>query len=321
MTKKCRECGLKEAVVYQPHTGRKLCRECFLKDIRNRVRKHVLRNNLFNEKDDLLLALSGGKDSYVLLDILTHMHSTEKIIGITVIEGIPGYPREKYAKKIWGVAREKGIKVHVTSFKEYVGYSLNELVRMARKKELNTSPCTICGGIRRRIINTYAREIGAKRTLTGHTLDDEIQTFIMNILRGDPARLIRQYSMPPILSEKFVQRVKPLRVIYEWEVAMYSYLTGYKFQDKQCTFIEENPSLRARIRKRLYLLEGEKPGTMMNILKMMDKILETKIIETKKLPSLPTCRYCGEPTSYGRSICKVCEILLKIGVEPKYKLK
>jgi uncharacterized protein (TIGR00269 family) len=154
--------------------------------------------------------------------------------------------------------------------------------------------------------------------LTGHTLDDEVQTMVMNFLRGDPVRMLRQHPRAPMLSRMFVHRVKPLRVIYEWEVAMYAYLKGYKFQERSCPYISFQPTLRARVRRWLYRLEGEKPGTMLSMLEKLDNELEKRLAEIERLPELPRCIYCGEPTSYGRSICKVCEMLMEIGIKPSY---
>ncbi len=316
----CDACGRRKAAVYQPHTRRKLCRECFIRDVVSRVEEYLKKWRLLNEDDKILLSLSGGKDSYVLLDVLSQIHNPQKIQGVIVDEGIEGYSRIEEARQLTVYARKKGVNIRFLSFKEYVGYTLPELVRLSRKKGLAITPCTICGGIRRRIVNSYARKIGADKTMTGHTLDDEVQTAIMNFLRGDPPRMIRQHPNAPTLSGLFVKRVKPLRLIYEWEVALYAYFKGFRFQEKECPMITETPTLRARIRRWLYKLEGEKPGTMLNIITLLDSLVEKRLKEYRELPSLPTCRICGEPTSYGREICKVCELLLKMGVEPRYTI-
>ncbi len=315
---KCDSCGRKEAIVYQPHTGKRLCKHCFINDIKQRVRMEVEKNKLFSSNDTLLLALSGGKDSFVLLDIMPHIHPPSKLIGLSIIEGIPNYNRKEDVTKMIKYARDRGVDIIITSFKEFIGYGLGEIVLKARKNGVLVSPCTFCGGLRRRIINVYAREVGATKTVTAHNLDDEVQTLFMNFLRGDPERLIRQHPRAPRLSEKFVHKVKPLRSIYEWEATMYAYLLGFRFQETECMFITQQPTLRARIRRWLYQLERSHPGTMLRLLKLFDELVEQHTMQAWNLPSLPHCKYCGEPTSFGRDVCKLCELLLKSGIKPSY---
>jgi len=314
---KCDRCGVNEAVYYQHHTGLKLCSKCLVEDIRNRIRKEIERFQMIKEGDTVLLALSGGKDSFVLLDSLSSIVSPSRLIAFSVVEGIPGYNREEYIERLKHYARERGVEIVVSSLKEIFGYSLSEVVSMARErsetKEL--SPCTFCGAMRRRAINLAARELGATKTATAHNLDDEVQTIFMNILRGDPERLIRQHPLAPRLSDLLVQRIKPMRKIYEREAAAYSYVLGYRFQETECPYIIHQPTLRARIRHWLYMLEKEIPGSMLSILETFDSLVLKKL-ESSKFEKLPTCKLCGEPTSIGRDICKLCELMGKLGIEP-----
>jgi uncharacterized protein (TIGR00269 family) len=310
----CDSCREREAVVYQPHTGRRLCKQCFLKDILGRVEDEIRRYGMIKPGEKVLLALSGGKDSFVLLDTLSQIHDPSRLIGLSIVEGVEGYNRAEDIEKLRRYASERGVDIIITSFKEFVGYSLDEIVARAWSRGLKVSPCTFCGALRRRIINTYARQLGADKTATAHTLDDEAQTAIMNILRGDPDRLVRQHPLAPSLSEKFVQRVKPLRRIYEWETTMYAYLKGFRFQETECRYIYLRPTLRARLRERLMAVERIMPGSLLNILDTVDRIVEANLEAYRNLPPLPLCERCGEPTSHGRRLCKTCELLEKIGI-------
>uniref|UniRef100_A0A7J3ZK00 TIGR00269 family protein n=1 Tax=Fervidicoccus fontis TaxID=683846 RepID=A0A7J3ZK00_9CREN len=312
---KCSACGVKEAVVSQPHTGRALCDTCFLFDIKERVRETARRFNMIGESDRVMLAVSGGKDSFVLLDVLSELLPAERVFALSIIEGIPGYNRLEDIEKLRRYAKERGVDLIVTSIKEFTGMSLAEIVRVARERGIGVSACTFCGGLRRKIINTCARMLGATKTATAHNLDDEVQTAILNLLRGDIGRLLRQHPNAPRLSEKFVQRIKPLRYVYEWEATMYSYLKGFRFQETECMYIVESPTLRARVRKWLYMLERESPGTMLRVLKAVDKLAERLLELHGRLPRLPQCSVCGEPTSYRRQYCKVCELLMAVGAK------
>lgn len=145
----------------------------------------------------------------------------------------------------------------------------------------------------------------------------------MNILRGDIARLIQVHPKGPKLSKHFVRKVKPLRKIYEWETAVYAYIYKFEFQETECPYISSRPSLRAKLRDYLYRLERIKPGSLYNILTLIDELFEPYLpyLISKYNEELPKCIKCGEPTAYGRKICKFCELVDKIGLEVKLGLK
>jgi uncharacterized protein (TIGR00269 family) len=298
----------------QKHTGRILCKECFIKDIIDRIRNEVKRHSMFNDKHRLLLAISGGKDSFVLLDAITQFHDINRIGVVTIIEGIPGYNRREDVEWVIEKTKELGIDLILTTIKDHIGYTLEELVNITLEKGKKISPCTYCGILRRRIINKYAREHGFDRVLTAHNLDDEAQTALINVLRGDLARLAQTHPSGLTLSKLFVKKVKPLRKIYEWETATYAYIKGFKFQMTDCPYIRYLPTLRARIRKLLYDIENEKPGTMIRFMNMMDEFIKNLIPTFIGFPELPRCEKCGEATAFGRKYCKLCELLTDIGI-------
>ncbi len=308
-------------MVYQAHTGRRLCRECFLRDVEERVRREVERWRLFTPRDRLMLALSGGKDSFVLLDVMARIHDPSRLMVVSIIEGIPGYNRREDVEKVVRYARERGVDtVVVTSIREYTGLDLSEIVSMAWRRGVRESPCTYDGLLRRRIINFYARVYGADKTVTAHNLDDEAQTAVVNMLRGDWVGLLRLHPRAPPASRRLLPRVKPLRKVYEWETAAYAMLSGFRFQETECMYLELAPTLRARVRHALYRLEHSRPGSLLRLLETLDWLLEGPAagLEVEELPS---CERCGEPTSHARRVCKLCELLERAGVvSPSYTL-
>ncbi len=305
---KCSVCGIRDAVVFQQHSGKALCKQCFIEDVTARTITEIKRWKMFSPKDRLLLGLSGGKDSYVLLDILARIHPVSRILAVSIIEGIPRYNREEDIRRLKVVAREYGVDVIVTSIKEYTGHSLAELVMRVWRKGKRISPCTYCGISRRRILNFYARMYGADKTVTAHNLDDEVQTAVVNLLRGDRIGLLRLHPAASPASKLIVPRVKPLRKIYEWESATYAYMKKFPLQETECMFIRYAPTLRARVRDMLYVIESRRPGTLLRILELLDEVLEE---EARNLSpeTLTRCKKCGEPTSPSRHLCKLCEIL------------
>jgi tRNA(Ile)-lysidine synthase TilS/MesJ len=103
----CDVCKVREAEVFQPHTGRRLCKECFINDVRERVRQEAERQGLFKARK-VLLAVSGGKDSYVLADALAEVLKGVKLIAYNITEGISGYNREDHDVRLLQGLRVSG---------------------------------------------------------------------------------------------------------------------------------------------------------------------------------------------------------------------
>jgi len=312
---KCSACGAAHATIFQRHTGRVLCWNCFVDDLVQRIKRELELHNLIDPGDRILLAVSGGKDSIALMELLTHVVSPSKLHAVTIVEGVPGYYRQSEIALCKKVARSLGIDYTVLTLKEVIGFSIEELIQRYRQKlETGTvekiSPCTICGVARRRAINIYAREHGFTKVATAHTLDDEVHTYIANFLRGDLMRLAQSHPKSAVHSSKIIKRIKPLRKVYDYEIAIYAFKKGYPLQQQECPLITSIPSLRSRIRDRVIELEWLYPGTFMRLVEWIDKAIEPLVEKLNRSQiELPYCEICGEPTSPGRRICRFCEIL------------
>jgi uncharacterized protein (TIGR00269 family) len=296
----------------RPYSGEKLCGRCFCKSIENKVRATISRYEMFQHNDRIMVAVSGGKDSITLLHILSRIEKAfpeATLCAVTVDEGIRGYRDEalKFAVKNCG---KLGVKHIVTSFKEMYGYKLDELVSMIEEKgEKELTPCSYCGVLRRRALNTAAREAGVHKLATGHNLDDETQTMILNILHGDALRITRVKPVLAVVHPKLIQRVKPFCMVPEREIAFYAYLKKIEFQGIPCPYA--GTALRNDIRTMLNRVEKKHAGTKFTIFKSMERIrpaLEATAEEAK----LQDCKRCGEPTV--GELCKPCQMLEKLSV-------
>ena len=107
------------------------------------------------------------------------------MVAVTVDEGIAGY-RDDTIKAARAIALKLGIEQEIVSFREMYGYDLDEMV--VGKK---VAPCTYCGVFRKNALNRAAKRLGASKVATGHNLDDEAQSVMMNYLKGDMERLMR----------------------------------------------------------------------------------------------------------------------------------
>jgi len=305
----CALCERKDAVFMRPYSGERLCRRCFLRSIEDKVRTTISRYEMLKPKDKTMVAVSGGKDSVTLLHILAKIERAfpeVELSVITVDEGIKGY-RNEALRVATKNCQELGIKQVVVSFKKMYGYKLDEIVDMAKGKEL--APCSYCGVLRRRALNIAAREAGADKLATAHSLDDEVQTMILNILHGDAPRIARVKPTLEVVHPGLVPRVKPLCQVPEREVALYAYLKEIEFQNIPCPYA--GTALRSDVRIMLNRIEEKHPGTKFTIFRSIERIrpvLENLAQETE----IRECKLCGEPTA--EEICKPCEMLQELSI-------
>jgi uncharacterized protein (TIGR00269 family) len=312
MAAKC-GCG-REGFYRRPHSGEILCKRCLVRSVERTALKTVHREGLFFQQDRIMIALSGGKDSVALAHMLSRMerrHPTD-LIAVTVDEGLKGYREEGLAISR-RVCEELGLEHKVVTFKDFYGHTLEEIYGLAEKKGTGLQGCTFCGILRRRLLNETAINIGATKVATGHNLDDEAQTAIINVLRGDVSRLARLGAKPVKPRVGFVPRVKPLRYIPEREIAIYVYAKGYPLYERECPFVRD--SLRDEVRDILNGVEARHPGTKFSVVRGVDRLSETLKVDVER-SEIGSCSRCGSPT--GREVCRTCEVLGMLGLDGNY---
>ena len=302
----CSLCKRREAIYLRPYSGEALCKRCFLESVEEKVRAAISTYKMFRYDDRIGVALSGGKDSLVLLNILARIEEKfpkSELIAISVDEGIRNY-RLEALKIARDACRELGIPHIITSFKELYGLTLDEIATIVREEGLKLTPCSYCGVLRRRALNLTARKEGVTKLALAHNLDDEIQTAMLNIIHGDIQRLLRSSPVSKLVHQKFVQRVKPLCLVPERETTLYAYLKGMNFQSSPCPY--SSLALRNDLRNALNRWEEKHPGIKYTIFHSIQKIV--KIVDVSLSPiELRECESCGEPTPH--KLCNVCTML------------
>ena len=308
----CTLCGRNDAVFGRSYSGENLCGRCFCKTVEDRVRRTISKYEMLGPKDRIMVAVSGGKDSVTLLHILAKIEKAFPDVVLcagTVDEGIRDY-RDEALRIAEGNCRKLGVEHLVTSFKELFGYELDEIVELTRKRgETGLTPCSYCGVLRRKALNTMAREAGVDKLVIAHSLDDETQTMLLNVVHGDPMRIARSKPVLDVIHPKLVQRVKPFCMVPEKEVVLYAYLKGIEFQSINCPYAQT--ALRNDIRDMLNRMEHKHAGTLFTVFRSMEKIrpaLEAYAKEVK----LQECKLCGEPTV--GDLCRACQMLQELGV-------
>src|SRR5208337_2794733 len=193
-----------------------------------------------------------------------------KMTAVTVDEGIVGYRNE--ALEIAAEScRKLGVPHHVVAFKDLYGLTLDEMILKVRSKgNTELTACAYCGVLRRKAINVGARQVGANKVATAHTLDDEAQTILMNIFHGDIMRLAKEKPVTSEVHPLLVQKIKPFCEIPEKESALYAYVKKIQFQDAPCPYASE--ALRNDIRWMLNRMEAKHVGTKFTVFKAMERL-------------------------------------------------
>lgn len=302
----CDVCKRREAFFFRRYSGMNLCRKCFADSVEEKTRATIAKYGMFAFDDRIAVAVSGGKDSVSLLHVLAkaeRRHPKAELVAVTVDEGIRGY-RDEALRIAAENCEELDLEHCVVSFRKMFGCTFDQTVkRLKESLEMKVTPCAVCGVLRRKALNVTARVIGADKLATAHTLDDEVQTFMLNILHGDVLRIAKEKPLTDEVHPKLVSRAKPFCEIPEMETALYAYVKGIRFQSNPCPYATE--ALRNDARAMLNGVEEKHPGMKFAIFKSIEK-LRPALEETAKREGLGECAECGEPTT--EKVCRTCQL-------------
>ncbi len=301
---KCSFCD-NQSLYVRPYDKLSLCHKHFNEQMQKRVRKTITRYKMLRRGDRIAIGLSGGKDSTALLDIL---HKIEKdfqeseLVAITIDEGIKNYREEglHYAKLH---ADRLGVEHVVYSFEKDFGYDLDEIIEKlgSRGKKRELGACSYCGILRRNVLNKAALEVNADVLITAHNLEDEAETILLNIIRGDITRLARLNPTPRKIHETLIPRAKPFRATPQAEIVMYCIINELEYQEIQCPYAVE--AYRGEVREFIFKTQEKQPMLCYNIVRGQDKLL-VSMKETKTSKKMKNCEECGNATT--GNLCKTC---------------
>jgi len=317
----CDKCGA-DAVLHAAYSGLHLCAEHLCRAVEQRVRRRIREDNLLPDEASpedpqrWAIGLSGGKDSVVLTHVLADTFGPDprvELVALSVHEGIEGY-RDRSLEACRELTADLGVDHEVVGYEEEFGVRMDEVVEDDPE---NMSACGYCGVFRRDVLSRYAADLGADKLLTGHNLDDEAETALMNFLEGDVEKMSRQFdaSLGPFEGAEadrtrdtegpFVPRAKPLRDVPEREVALYARFRELPAHITECPHAEE--AYRGEIKRLLYDLEEDHPGTRHSIMAGYEELAALAAGETRQDGTLGECAECGAPTA--RDVCRTCGLL------------
>lgn len=261
-------------------------------DIEQKV-EQTLKKIRLKKKEKILVAISGGKDSAVTAYLLKRLGY--KIKGIHIDLGLGKYS-ENCLKSVKELCNKLKIKLYLYSVKKETGKTMSDIFK---HKDEKLSNCTLCGVMKKWLLNKKSRELKADKIATGHNFNDGLETFLMNLFKGSQNSNLNSVPILKTKNKKFIVRIKPLFFIANGKIENYCKKLNLPVYKKICPYRGETYRVETRdfVKK---LSDKEKKNLMKNFLELAEKIKKDEK-ETRY------CEVCGEPSR--KNLCKRCELL------------
>jgi uncharacterized protein (TIGR00269 family) len=291
---KCRRCGGTAVLELRRHNAA-FCAPDFAEFFRRQAREAIRQHRMFTREETILVAVSGGKDSLALWDVL--IEEGYRTAGLHLDLGIFDYSRESQAR-CEAFAASRGQRLIVERVAEAVGAPIPEVQQVTRRPT-----CSACGLSKRYLMNRAALEHRFGVVATGHNLDDEAATLFGSVLHWQTDALPRQSPMLPATHPKLVRRVKPLYRLAERETAAYAFLRSIDYIVEECPFARGATSLAHK--EALNRLEEASPGAKHNFLFGFLERARPAFERAEAVP-LGECASCGQVTT--GAVCAFCKL-------------
>jgi uncharacterized protein (TIGR00269 family) len=294
---KCKRCGDPAVIEVRRHNAA-WCRDCFVTVFRNQVERTIDGWGMFTAEDRILVAVSGGKDSLALWDVLLDLGY--QAAGLYLGLGIGGYSDRSHDVTA-AFAERRGATLVTVDLEQEYGFDIPTAGRKGSR-----STCAVCGLSKRYVFNKAAVDGGFDVVATGHNLDDEAATLMGNTLRWNTEYIARQSPVLPAV-DGMVKKVKPLHRLSELETAAFAFLRGIDYVVEECPLVAGNTQLRYK--EAMNAIEARSPGTKAQFfLGYLDRGMP--LFASEDRADVVACERCGQPTT-GR-FCAFCRAQAQI---------
>ena len=238
-----------------------------VKRLQRQVGQAIADFNMIEHGDKLMVCVSGGKDSYAMLNILLALRSRApidfEIVAVNLDQKQPGFPEQVLPEYL------SGLKVDYKIVEEDT-YSI-----VSEKIPAGKTTCSLCSRLRRGILYRTANQLGATKIALGHHMDDMVETLFLNMFHG--ARL---KSMPPKLISDDKKNVVIRPLAYCRESDLESYAQCHQFPIIPCNLCGSQENLqRKKIKKMLRDWDKEQPGRVINVFKSLSRVTRSHLLD------------------------------------------
>ncbi len=303
---RCRKCELAAVINMRQHKLA-LCADHFLDWLPLQAQRAIEKYRMFAPDERVLVAVSGGKDSLALWDVLLKLGYQADGLYISLgIDGGCDYSGQSLAKTrafidaFWPQAH-----LEVVDVPAVYGASISEAARLTRRGR--DKPCSVCGLVKRHVMNRVAHEGGYAALATGHNLDDEAAVLFGNVLRWQTGYLARQAPTLPPSHPGLAQKVKPFCRLYERETAAYALLRGIDYIYDECPYAVGSKTIYYK--GLLNQLEAKSAGAKLHFYLsfLQAKKKQGLFSQVEEHVILNPCQRCGQPTS-APELCAFCRL-------------
>ncbi|HEY8481971.1 MAG TPA: TIGR00269 family protein [Spirillospora sp.] len=292
---KCHRCD-EPGVIELRHRRAAYCATCFVQRCREQVANTIRSHQMIRRDDRVLVAISGGKDSLAVWDLLLDLGYNAD--GVYLGLGIGGYSNRS-GECAKAFAERRNARLIEVDMARDVGFTIPQAAPSRR------APCSSCGLSKRHLLNKVALDHGYDVLVTGHNLDDEAAVLFGNVLNWNLPYLARQ---KPSLPEApgFTRRVKPLVDLTERETAAYCVIRGIDYIVEECPMAAGNRHLMYK--ELLNTLEERAPGSKATFLRKFTERLSPLLedLAAEERAAVGTCSRCGSPTT--GEVCAFCRL-------------
>ena len=302
---KCTVCKGPAVIDIRRHNAN-FCVEHFVEQCRRQVRKAIEEFDMVHEGERVLVAVSGGKDSLAVWDILHDLGYAAD--GLYIGLGIGDYS-DTSRDHARAFADQRGLTLLEVDLPTDFGFDVPEGSRAARRV-----PCSACGLSKRHLFDRAALDGGYDVVVTGHNLDDEAAVLLGNTLHWHTEYLGRQLPVLPA-RDGFPRKAKPLVRLSERESAAYCVVRGIDYIVDECPLATGNRHLGYK--HALDEIEQRSPGAKHSFyFGFLDRAAAAFAVQAEEeRGSLAACTTCGAPTTAGE--CAFCRLVARAGGTPR----
>ncbi|TNY36540.1 TIGR00269 family protein [Thermomonospora catenispora] len=292
---KCHRCE-EQAAVEVRHVNAAYCPTCFVQRCREQVSHAISKHRMIRSGERVLVAVSGGKDSLAVWDLLLDLGYQAD--GVYLGLGIGGYS-DRSGACARAFAERRGARLIEVDLAEEAGFTIPQAASTRR------TPCSACGLSKRHLLNKVTLDHGYDVLVTGHNLDDEAAVLFGNTMQWNLPYLARQRPALPE-SQGFARRVKPLIRLTERETAAYCVIRRIDYIVEECPMATGNRHLMYK--ELLNSLEERAPGSKAAFLNGFSDRLMPLLddLAERERDAVGTCARCGSPTT--AEVCAFCRL-------------